>query len=262
MKFSTFIAVSLMLVAGSVACADIPISNYDAFSAAYSQNFNTLSGSTALMPADWHFSEAGSSGTNNGLYAANTGSGTASDTYNYGTVTVPADRALGELSGLSTTFNTRFGAEFQNVGNTAITKFLSISYRGEQYRLGSLGRVDALDFEYSTNATSLTTGTWTALNGLDFIAPLTTGTTGAKDGNAVFTNVSIGKTTLSSPVAPGGTFWIRWLPRDATGADDGLAIDDFSITAIPEPSSVALCGVIFGAVGFGLIRRRRKQAVR
>src|SRR5262249_25564176 len=32
-------------------------------------------------------------------------------------------------------------------------------------------------------------------------------------------------------IPAGATFWIRWTDVDATGADDGLAIDDFSITA-------------------------------
>src|SRR5689334_6261471 len=39
-------------------------------------------------------------------------------------------------------------------------------------------------------------------------------------------------TTLSSlNIAAGATFFIRWIDTDATGADDGLAIDDFSITS-------------------------------
>src|SRR5262249_28047675 len=44
-------------------------------------------------------------------------------------------------------------------------------------------------------------------------------------------------------IAPGATFWIRWLDSDATGADDGLAVDDFSLTpgvldAAPSVSAV------------------------
>src|SRR5205085_5642312 len=31
-------------------------------------------------------------------------------------------------------------------------------------------------------------------------------------------------------VPSGGTFWIRWNSFDVTGSDDGLAIDDFSLT--------------------------------
>ena len=43
------------------------------------------------------------------------------------------------------------------------------------------------------------------------------------------------RTALSSTVSSlsipnGATFWIRWTDLDATGADDGLAVDDFSLT--------------------------------
>ncbi len=37
-------------------------------------------------------------------------------------------------------------------------------------------------------------------------------------------------TGLSIP--NGATFWIRWLDFNASGADDGLAVDDFSLTPI------------------------------
>ena len=40
-----------------------------------------------------------------------------------------------------------------------------------------------MDFQYSLNATSLTTGNWIDVNALDFTAPVTTAVTGALDGN-------------------------------------------------------------------------------
>ena len=33
-------------------------------------------------------------------------------------------------------------------------------------------------------------------------------------------------------IANGATVWIRWTDVDVTGADDGLAVDDFSLTPL------------------------------
>lgn len=37
-------------------------------------------------------------------------------------------------------------------------------------------------------------------------------------------------------IAPGETFWIRWADENVVGSDDGLAVDDFSLTANPVAS--------------------------
>ena len=54
----------------------------------------------------------------------------------------------------------------------------------EQWRAGVLNRgaADRLDFQLSTDATSLTTGTWTDYDALDFNSPNMNTTLGAKDG--------------------------------------------------------------------------------
>jgi parallel beta-helix repeat protein len=119
------------------------------------------------------------------------------------------------------------------VGAT-ITQLL-ISYNGEQWRLGATGRVDRLDFQYSTNATSLTTGTWVDADTLDFTAPVTAGTVGALDGNAAANRTAISNTISGLNIPNGATFWIRWNDLNATGSDDGLAVDDFSLTANGGP---------------------------
>src|SRR6185312_7343000 len=141
------------------------------------------------------------------------------------------DRAFGTLR--VGTFSSTIGAPFSNTtGGTIDT--LAISFIGEEWRRGAASAVrDRLDFEYSTNATSLTTGTWTPVDALDFNSPLITTAVGAKNGNAAAnrTAVSFAITGLSIP--SGATFWIRWTDFDRGGAgvaDDGLAIDDFTLT--------------------------------
>ena len=90
---------------------------------------------------------------------------------------------------------------------------------------------DRLDFQYSTNATSLTNGTWTDVNQLNFNSPVTTGGSGALDGNAAANRTARSFTITGLSIANGATYRIRWTDFDRTpGADDGLAVDDFSLT--------------------------------
>jgi hypothetical protein len=153
----------------------------------YQQQFDSLAstGTTndiATLPAGWTFSESGTNA--NTTYAAGTGSSNAGNTYSFGLTA--ADRALGGL--LSGSLNSTIGAGFVNHTGSTITA-LQIQYRGEQWRLGATGRAaDRLDFQYSTDATSLTSGTWTDIDSLDFISPVTTGTVGALNGNDTLNN--------------------------------------------------------------------------
>ncbi|MGC4080872.1 MAG: ExeM/NucH family extracellular endonuclease [Vicinamibacterales bacterium] len=201
----------------------------------YTQDFNTLAtaGTTnTVIPNGWDFVEAGTNA--NTTYAAGDGSSNGGNTYSFGSGT-SVDRALGGL--LSGSLNTTFGASFTNNTGTTITS-LTISYTGEEWRLGNAGRTDRIDFQYSTNATSLATGSWTNVDTLDFITPSTGGTAGARDGNADANRTALSSTITGLTIPDGATFWIRWTDFDVSpGADDGLAVDDFSLT--PQQLSTA-----------------------
>jgi hypothetical protein len=121
------------------------------------------------------------------------------------------------------------GAFFINNTGAPVTS-LTITYTGEQWRLGTSGRSDRMDFQYSTNATNLATGTWTDADGLDFIAPNSSGTVGAFDGNATGNRTTITYTINGLNIPNTGMFAIRWTDYDVTGAEDGLGVDDFTIT--------------------------------
>lgn len=190
----------------------------------YTQNFNTLatSGTSSTLPTGWKLLESGANA--NTTYAADAGSSNAGNTYSYGTGT-NTDRAFGGL--LSGSLSPTIGVQITNSTGATITS-LTISYTGEQWRCGTAGRTDRLDFQYSLNATSLSSGTWTDFNSLDFSSP-STASTGAKDGNASANRTSISSVITGLSIANGSTFWLRWTDLDASGADDGLAVDDFSI---------------------------------
>ncbi|HEU5255033.1 MAG TPA: PxKF domain-containing protein [Vicinamibacterales bacterium] len=201
----------------------------------YTQNFDTLAsaGTSSTMPNGWDFVETGTNA--NTTYTAGTGSSNAGDTYSFGALS-NTERALGTL--LSGSLVSRIGAQFTNNTGSVITA-LAIAYTGEMWRLGqnTAGRApDRLDFQFSTDATSVNTGTWTDVNALDFSSPVVAGTVGALVGNNDPNRTALAFTITGVRIPVGGAFWIRWVDFDlAPGADDGLAIDDFSLTPFVIP---------------------------
>lgn len=196
----------------------------------YTEDFNSLanSGTSSTVPNGWHFVETGTNA--NTIYTAGTGSSNTGDTYSFG-ASGSSERAFGGL--LSGSLVPAIGASFTNNTGATINE-ITITYTGEQWRLGATGRTDRLDFQMSTDATSLTNGTWADHDALDFNGPVSTGTTGALDGNAEANRTQISHTITELNIANGATFWIRWTDFNASGADDGLAIDDFSLTPTGE----------------------------
>ena len=97
------------------------------------------------------------------------------------------------------------------------------------------------------------------MNSLDFITPNTLGSVGLRDGNALGNYTAISFTITGLNIANGANFWLRWTDFDATGADDGLAIDDFSITAgtqvqnTPDVLPISTMAILFAAL---LLARR------
>jgi hypothetical protein len=194
----------------------------------YTQNFNTLAktATASTLPTGWLLLETGTNA--NATYTAGTGSSTSGDTYSFG-LDAADDRALGTVQ--SGSLIPSIGVAFTNTTGGAVTS-LKIAYVGEQWRLGATARADRLDFQYSTDATSLATGTWINADQLDFTGPITTGTAGALDGTLAANATAINFTITGLNIGNGATFYLRWSDFNATGADDGLGIDDFSIEAI------------------------------
>jgi predicted extracellular nuclease len=205
----------------------------------YTQNFDTLvnSGTSSTVPTGWDFVESGTAA--NTTYTAGTGSLNTGDTYSFGS-TGSTDRAFGGV--LSGALTPTIGASFTNNTGSTVTS-LAIAYTGEQWRFGATGRADRLDFQYSLNATSLTTGTWIDVNTLDFSSPNTTAAVGALDGNNALNRTAISDTITGLSIANGATFWIRWNDFNASGADDGLSVDDFSLTPTAGGGSTNPSGV-------------------
>ncbi len=193
---------------------------------AYTQDFNSLAntGTSSTVPTGWDFLESAANA--NTLYTANNGGSNAGDTYSFG-ATASNERAFGTTQ--SGSLVSTIGVSFTNNTGATITS-LQVAYTGEQWRFGALGRADRLDFQYQVGATNLSAGTWTDVNALDFSSPNTSAATGALDGNAAVNRTAISSTISGLSIANGATVWFRWVDFNAAGADDGLGVDDFSIT--------------------------------
>jgi uncharacterized protein len=214
---------------------------------AVTENFDTLSntaGSTSniSLPTGWFTTETGGGARDNEQYASDTGGSNTGDTYSYGSAG-STDRALGGLQ--TGTLIPVIGAAFTNDTGQTLSSLL-VAFTGEQWRIGNTAtaRFDRLDFQISFDATSLTTGTWTDVDALDFTGPIgTAAAVGALNGNAAANRTGISSTITGLSIAAGQTFWIRFIDLNASGSDDGLAIDDFSLTGIAgaaSPGSLAI----------------------
>ena len=237
------IPILLTLIPRASADTDTPVS-IAAFGTPVTQDFDALasSGTSSTTPAGWGFAESGTNADT--TYAAGTGSSNAGNTYSFGAAD-SSERAFGGLR--SGSLIPIVGASFVNNTGGTINS-LEISYTGEQWRAGvtNRGAADRLDFQISTNATSLIAGTYANHDDLDFSSPNTMATAGALDGNAGQNRTLVSSTISGLSIPNGATFFIRWIDFDISSSDDGLAIDDFSLTAngtlgdtAPEVSSTS-----------------------
>ena len=213
---------------------------------AYTQNFDGLANSGTTYSttlngtlAGWYIVETGSN--SNTTYTVSTGSATAGDTYSFGAAS-STERALGSIA--SGNLLSRYGAQFKNDTGNLIDQ-LDISYVGEEWRFDpNRGTTikDQITFEYSTDATSLTTGTWIPVSALTYETTNLTGTAGLRNGNDAAYRTAISNTITGLNINAGQTFWIRFVDVNVSGTDDGLAIDDFSLT--PKNSTLSVGDVI------------------
>jgi hypothetical protein len=107
---------------------------------------------------------------------------------------------------------------------------------------------------------------WTDFSALDFTS-IIGGSAATLNGNLAANRLAIGSTVSGLSIANNATFGIRWIDVDVSGSEDGLAIDDLSLSTttaqsvVPEPATWAMFIGGFGLVG-GALRRRRDTVVR
>lgn len=192
----------------------------------YNQNFNSLANSgttSSVLPTNWQINVSATPME----YRIDNGNSNTGSIYSYG-LKDSTDRALGSISsGGASAQNIMYGMSFKNETSSNI-QTLSISYVGEMWRLGSTN-VDTLYFAYSTDASALTNGSWTNVTALYFVTPDTTGSFSSRNGNLPANRKNV-SSTINLNIPPNSTFWIKWYDKNGAGSDDGLAVDDLTVS--------------------------------
>jgi hypothetical protein len=254
----------------------------------YSENFDTLTRSTTAETwtnngattsasdsprvvglVGWYTGSFGTTTTTPQIRAG-TGSNTAGSFYSFG-ASAASDRALGTMpSDTSASASMRLGVRFVNNTGFTITGF-NFSYDGEQWRKASLASATNNQYVvaysiFDAGTGSLQSASYSAnISSAEFNTPIDGGdsVSAALDGNDSVNRIAgLSGSISSTAITPGQELWIRWFDSNSSGADHGIAIDNFSVnftTAIPEPSTfAALAGL--GVIGLALCRRRRARA--
>ena len=211
--------------------------------AGVTEDLNSLSATTSpsnVLPAGWYVSEEGTGAAADGQYVVGTGSSSAGGVYSFGS-TGSSDRALGSV-GSGTVTPIHFGVRFTNNTGAVITS-LAVSYTGEMWRRSTAPAAagEKLTFSYSTDATSLTAGTFTTVPALSFASPgdaCSSTQNVATDGNSAPCRRVIAQTITGLIVPNGQTIWIRWTDMDTVGSEDALAVDDLAIGVTTNTISI------------------------
>jgi endonuclease I len=242
-KFSlpakALVLLGIAVAAGGVCAQSVSISG----GVPVTQTFDSMAGAqgttSSVLPTGWFLFENGSGA--NTTYLIDDGSSQSGNTFSYGG-NGQTDRAFGSLASGSVVAN--IGARLQNDTGSTLTEIL-IEYTGEQWRLGTPGGADKLDFQYCTTTCALNDAAnapqWVNFDVLDLVAPVTAGTEGTiLNGNLAANQVVKSQTLTGLSLANAAQMWIRWVDTNDAAVDDALAVEDFRVgPAVDNPPVVA-----------------------
>ncbi|GAB4177649.1 MAG: hypothetical protein Fur0032_17940 [Terrimicrobiaceae bacterium] len=277
---------SLTLIGLAAACSLAGVNAqivYNTANSTYSQNFNTLTdsdltaasvGNSSMLEVS-SLSGGGSGNTGWYIYGIGTNtrwgrsSGSSSTGSFYGMRDGSGNLALGSQGSGSN--NGFFGAVFQNTTGGTLDS-ITITFDAVINR-NPATTVNPYNFSYlisssSVNATTGATGagtfnngagTWTSNSSLSFTTPSSgTGAPGTQAAiNPMFT-IGTYTATLSGTWNNNDYLYIRWSETDNSGADATAGIDNFSLQAIPEPTTWAL---LAGSLTALVVFRRRRHVI-
>src|SRR5687767_8902982 len=161
-----FASSSSIRAAGSSGGGAISVSNTTPIVQEFDSLTNTGAVPSNALPFGWYLAELDSGAAADGQYLPGTGSSTSGGAYSFGIAAGNSERALGSV-GSGSVRPIHYGARLMNTGPGAIVS-LAISFDGEIWRRGASAppNGDGLSFSYSTDATDLVVGTFTAFPAL------------------------------------------------------------------------------------------------
>ena len=249
------------------ATASAQVVSYSTSGSSYTQNFNSLSTSTNNAQtwtqgetlAGWYATSSGAGDFAN--YTPSWQTGISAGVLYHARSTEESSRSFLGARTTSGIGNATIGLALQNSTGATVESF-NLSFIASQFYKTTAAQ--QLRVSFSTDATSLTSGTWTSISSLTYTAPYTTGNAAVTTSEELASRQTLSIASQSLNWGAGETMWIKWdslrdLSGSYTGAAGVLAINDvsFSATAIPEPSTyAALLGL--GALGLAVTARRSR----
>ncbi|MCX6968738.1 MAG: PEP-CTERM sorting domain-containing protein [Verrucomicrobia bacterium] len=235
--------------------AQLVISNYSALT----ENFDSFAGTSGTIPANWT-QAGGSSFSSGGAFGSSTGFYNRADAYSI-------SNYLYALRDTSSSSDISFGGKMAsgssvitltlNVQNNtgAIVTGFDVAWDVEQY--SQAGRATTVNFSYRLGAASFGTINLTGTT-------LTTATTGTDPATSnlpsiAVTNRTISITGLSMANLSTADFRFSWTNGAGAGSNAHIGVDNFSVTAVPEPKTWVMIGIGTSFMLWNLRRRRRFQ---
>ena len=233
------------------------------------ENFDTFAGTIATIPANFTWTPDGAAGTNTNFKRRTLDPATTAYTNNNGlyallySTTSSTDRAYGTKRQPNAT-PIPLAWSFINQTGADISAF-NVSWDVEQYTQG--GRPTKIDFDYNPNSTGATQAGISGTTAT--IAQIGTPTSGANlpggtspgGGAPIITSRSVA-IALATPLANGQSIDFRWITtgNDPAGGNAHFAVDNLSVTAVPEPASFWLLASVSAIVGLSEAFCRRRTA--
>ncbi|MGE9271280.1 MAG: PEP-CTERM sorting domain-containing protein [Verrucomicrobiales bacterium] len=227
--------------------------SYTTVGAEYLETFNSGLPSSASTPAwvdnsiidGWYAYQTGTSSAPSNYRITSTGSSSLADLYQFRPSASSTDGSLGTRPETATG-NMMLGLLLTNDTGATLTEFI-LGYTGEQWYESSTVQNNQYVVSYQIgDIANLASGSWTDIDDLTFNTPHDgTGSSGQSlDGTLSANQEVLSPVTVTDIVwEDGDSLWIRWFDANSTGTDHGLAIDDVSFTAVPEPAAI---GSLFG----------------
>lgn len=226
----------------------------------------------------WHAARVGGSGSTNIPLRAMDDTGTTVTAYStgafysYGNAS-STERALGSLASGSTIG--AIGVSFVNNTGQTLNE-VTISFRQEIWVVQGTSTQTQYEnrmwFGYGLSSNGvldsnfLSSGQMTTYPDLDVVAAAEWTILGTasgtdpdrrRDGNSAQWSDLVSATIAGVNWAPGETLYLRWIDFDQGGFDTGMAIDDFSMSAVvPEPATLAFALGLLAGLAVWLRRRR------